>query len=64
MTTAETFSIRLSNLLSKHLQRSFRVPNVLSTVTLALQSFFLKSFSEIVNAGPKLKGLINHEKNE
>ena len=56
MTTAETFSIRLSNLLSKHLQRAFRksLEHALSTVTLALQSFLLKSFSEQVNAGPTL----------
>ena len=54
MTKAETFSIRLSNVLSKHLQRAFRIPNALSTVTLALQSFLLKGFSEQVNAGSKL----------
>ena len=53
MTTAETFSIWLSNLLSKHLQRAVRIPDALSTA-LALQSFLLKSFSEWINAGPKL----------
>ena len=54
MTAAETFSIRLSNLLSKHLERAFRIPIALSAVTLALQNFLLKSFSERVNAGTKL----------
>ena len=44
MTTAETFSMRLSNLLSKHLQRAFGIPNALSTVTLALQTLREKPY--------------------
>ena len=63
MTAAETFSIRLSNLLSKHLERAFRIPIALSAVTLALQNFLLKGFPERVNAGPKLQGFINHGSN-
>ena len=63
MIIAVKFSILLSSHLRMHFQRAFRIPESLSTVTLALESFMLAFFSERVKAGPNWNGLINQGSN-
>ena len=52
ITTAVTFSMRLSRLFKRQRQRAFRIPNAPSTVAPALDNFLLNFFSCLVSAGP------------
>ena len=57
ITTAVTFSIRLSRRFKRQRQRAFRIPNALSTVTRALDNFLLNCLLCHVSDEPYWKGV-------